>query len=310
MQKTLLTSLTALGIVLLIATLTVAQQPEAPKADVAKPAVAGETAGTDVKSLKQRHPWGRFEPGAWSLVRVVNETFDEKGDLVSTGMTETFTTLVKVEDDGVTLQFETSAWVSGKRLDAKPQIVKQCFHGGLCGDNVKVSHLPPVKIKIDGIEIECKVEEASLVDGNLRNVIHTYYNDTVSPFVFKRESDTINVEKQTVVSQTIVQVDALDMPCEVLEDIHSASHYRIVREQSSGARAITLAYMSPEIPGGTIRHSAKEMDINGRVVSRSILELTDFGTQPEEKRIRIFNRRIRPAKYQRNMTRSVECLTE
>jgi len=309
----------AIGFGLLFFTLinvsfSVAQQPETPDADAARSIDAaadadGDASPSDSVSVRRhRHPWGRFAPGAWSLVRVVNEKL-ENGEIVSTGMTETLTTLMNVEDDGVTLQYETVAWVSGKRLEANPQTVKQCFHGGLCGE-IKVTPLPPVKINIDGQDIECNVESAQMVDGNIRTTIRSYYNDTLAPFVFKRESETVNLEKKTTVSEMAIQVDALAMPCGVLDEIVSASHFRIVRETAGGDRTTTLTYMSTEIPGGTIRHSSKEVDPNGRVVSRSILELTDFGTETENKRIGIFKRRAKSERIRGNGRRSVERLAE
>ena len=279
--------------------------PEQPK-----PTAAVAPAATDGGSARLRHPWGRFSPGAWSLVRVVNETFDENGAVASTGMTETNTTLLKVEDDGVTLRFETSAWVSGKQVDAKPQVVKQCYHGGLCSKNVEVSQRPPVKIRVDGREIECKVESVNITEGELRTTIRTYYNDTVSPFVFKRESETVNLTNKTVLNELLIQVDAVDMPCEILDQIRSAAHLRVTQKHSSGAMTTTLAYTSPEIPGGTIHHSSKQVDPKGRIVSRSILELMDFGLEPPQKRVGFLERRAKAAKARRYARRTTECLPE
>ncbi len=286
-----------------------APNPGTPAAPAAAEPVKTVPVVTEAGSAQLRHPWGRFKLGAWALVRVVNETFDDKGAVVSTDMIETRTTLVKIEEDGVTLRLETSAWVSGKQVDAKPQEVKQCYHGGLCIKNVQVSYNSPVKIAVDGSEIECKVESVKLTDGDIRTSIRTYYNDTVSPFVFKRESETTNLTKKSTLSTLTIQVDALNMPCEVLDQIRSAAHYRVVRKQASGAVTTTLAYMSPEIPGSTIRHSSKQVDQKGRIVSRSILELTDFGLQSPKKRVG-WLQRFREAKSRRSLRRQVECLPE
>ena len=310
MRKSVLISIALLFFMSTCVSSSRAQGPEAPRPPESKNDDSASQSKNNLSSQQRRHPWGRFLPGAWSLVQVINETFDEKGAVASTGMTETRTTLVKVEDDGVTLQFETTAWVSGTQLDAKPQTVKQCFHGGLCGENVKVNNLDAKKIIIDGKEIECQVESAQMVNGKLSTTVCTYYNDALSPFVFRRESKTTNLEKETAIEQMTIQVDALDMPCEVLDHICSAAHYRVVREDAGGARKTTLAYMSPEVPGGTIYHSSKEVDPNGKVVSRSILKLIDFGTEPKEKKLGIFKRRAKPAKFRRTGRRKAEYLPE
>ena len=287
-----------------------AQQPGAPAAPKPKTPVAKTPVAADPNSARLRHPWGRFSPGAWVLVSVVNETFDEKGAVVSKNEIETRTTLLKVERDGVTLQYETSALVSGKQIDANPQVVKQCYHGGICNKSVPVSTDPPVKIKVDGREIECKVESVKITDGDLRTSIRTYYNDTVSPFLFRRESETVSLAKKTSLSKLTILVDALDIPCEILDQIRSAAHYRVVEKQAGGAVKTTLAYMSPEIPGGTIRQNSKQVDRKGHIVSRSILVLTDFGLQPPEKRVGLFQNRVRAAKFRRNARRTKVCLPE
>jgi hypothetical protein len=217
---------------------------------------------------------------------------------------------MKVENNGVTLQFETSAWVSGKQITAPPQVEKQCYHGGVCSDNQKVSQLQPEIIEIDGKEIKCQVESVVIVDGDLRTSIRTYYNDTVSPFVFKRESETFDLAQKNSLSKFSIQVDALEMPCEILEEIRSAAHFRVVRKDDSGARTLTLAYMSPEIPGGTIWHSSKQVDSKGQIVSRSILKLTDFGLEPSKKRTGLLKTRAKAAKFRKKTRRTTECLPE
>src|SRR3990167_7403034 len=84
------------------------------------------------------HPWGLFDPGAWKTVRVVTETLDERGQVVSTSTTDSKTTLVDIDNDGVTLEIQASMEVAGKRFEAEPQTVKQGFHGELVGPNLKL----------------------------------------------------------------------------------------------------------------------------------------------------------------------------
>ena len=85
------------------------------------------------------HPWGRFAARAWKLVRVVTETLDERGQVVSTSTADTRTTLVGLDDDGVTLEVQACVEVAGKRFQAEPQTVKQGFHGELAVPNLKLS---------------------------------------------------------------------------------------------------------------------------------------------------------------------------
>ena len=79
--------------------------------------------------LVKLHPWGCCQPGTWKLVRVVTETLDEGGRVIGSSTTETKTTLVAADRDGITLEIQASMEVAGKRFQAEPQTVKQGFHG-------------------------------------------------------------------------------------------------------------------------------------------------------------------------------------
>jgi hypothetical protein len=76
------------------------------------------------------HPWGQFQPGSRSVVRVTTETYNEQDQVVGTSVIDTTTTLVGVDKEGVTLEIESCVEVVGKRFDGKPQTIKQGFHGG------------------------------------------------------------------------------------------------------------------------------------------------------------------------------------
>ena len=65
------------------------------------------------------HPWGRFDPGDWKTVRVITETLNEQGQVVSTTTTDTKTTLVDRDHDGVTLEIQACMEVAGRALYAR-----------------------------------------------------------------------------------------------------------------------------------------------------------------------------------------------
>ncbi|RMG00296.1 MAG: hypothetical protein D6741_07035, partial [Planctomycetota bacterium] len=66
---------------------------------------------------RQFHAWARFEPGAWKIVRTVTETFQQNRKVIS--VTETKTTLDKVDTNAVTLRVEVVVRVAGKRFSAE-----------------------------------------------------------------------------------------------------------------------------------------------------------------------------------------------
>ena len=101
------------------------------------------------------HPWGSFHPGAWKTVRVVAETLNEQGQVVSTSTTDTKTTLVDIDSSGVTLEIQACMEVAGKRFEAEPQTVKQGFHGELLGPNLKLKEPTDGEVAIAGQKIAC-----------------------------------------------------------------------------------------------------------------------------------------------------------
>ena len=109
------------------------------------------------------HPWGRFDPGAWKLVRVVTETLDEHGQVISTNTADTKTTLVDVDNDGVTLEIQTCMEVAGKRFQAEPQTVQQGFHGELVGPNLKLQNPVDGEVLIEDRKRPCKVQALEIV---------------------------------------------------------------------------------------------------------------------------------------------------
>jgi hypothetical protein len=245
----------------------------------------------------RHHPWGRFQPGAWKIVRTVTETLDERGLVVSTGVTETKTTLVKIEEDGVVLEVEVGIEVAGKQFDGQPQCIKQGFHGELASSDAKAK--PPVaaQISIDDRTLDCLRQPIEFSGPHSRTSTNIYYSDTVAPYVLKRESTTTDLEGKEVLGTATLELVALDMPQKVLSEVKSAACVKIVQRQAKGT-IVTLAMTSSDVPGGIVSHKSKETDKSGRLVCRSNLELIAYGLQPDEGRTGLFGRK-RPARVRK-----------
>ena len=136
--------------------------------------------------------------------------------------------------------------------------------------------------------------------------VEVYSNNDVAPYVLRRESTAKDSGKPSTFSRTTMVVDALKMPCEVQDRIKSAAHVRTIVQRARGTTTI-LAYTSTEVPGGIICQRSKEQDAEGRLVRRSVLELTDFGLEPETReRTGLFKRRPRPARFRKSSRKSEE----
>jgi hypothetical protein len=246
--------------------------------------------GQETAISKKHHPWGRFSPGAWKLVRVVTETLDQRGVVTSTTITETKTTLDRIDDDGVMMEVEVGMEVAGRQFDGQPQCVRQGFHGEAAGIDVKASPPAAAAVEIDGRKIACRTQKLEFAGPTCKTVTTISYSDTTAPYVLKRESMTTDPEGKEVLGEMDVQVVSLDMPCRILGETKSASHVKIVQKHAQGT-ITTWAITSPDVPGGVISQSSKETDKTGRLVRRSTLELVGYGLEVEEERIGLFGRK-------------------
>jgi len=236
------------------------------------------------------HPWGRFEPGTWKLVRVVTETLNEQGQVVSTSTTDTKTTLLDIGNDGVTLEVEACMEVAGKRFQVEPQTVKQGFHGETAGSDPKPKPPTDGQFAVEGRKIPCKIQQLALVGPNGKTSLTLHYSATVPPYVLKRECVVTDAEGKNTVSETNTDVIVLDMPVRVQEELRGGSYVRTVHKNGK-TTVTTLAVVVHDVPGGVVSHSSKEVDKNGRLVRRSTLELVDCSADPDKDRSGLFNRK-------------------
>lgn len=253
----------------------------APSAGMAQPMAGGVSA--------RHHPWGQFQPGAWKLVRVVTETLDSQGLVVSTSTTETKTTLMEIDPQGVVLEVAAVVEVAGKRFASEPQIVRQGFHGETLSGNLRLKAPEAAELTIEGQKIACQTQQIELEGSAGATVVDLWYSDTRKPYFLRREARTTEPEAQKVVSQTTTDVVALEMPWRVVSETRTTSLMKTVHRHAKGVTT-SWAFTSLDIPGGVVSHSSKETDESGRVLRRSTLELVDYGQECEPARAGLFNR--------------------
>jgi len=239
---------------------------------------------------QKHHPWGRFEPGAWKLVRVVTETIDENGVVAGISTTETKTTLMGFDKSGATLEVLVIVEVAGKRFEAEPQTVKQGLHGELVTQESTVRQPASGKITIEGVERSCRIQQIGFSGPTGKTVTKVYYSNSIKPYLLKRSSVTTDEKGENKLSETSVEVVALNMPWKVLTEIKTASLVKTTHKHPKG-KIVTWAVTSTDIPGGVTCHSSKEIDKSGRLVRRSTLNLIDYGLDCEPGRTGLFGRR-------------------
>ena len=242
------------------------------------------------EGLARHHDrWGRFQPGAWNLVREVTETFEEAGTTIS--ITETRTSLEEVHEDGVSLLIQKAIGLKGKQIDKDPQAVKQAFHGGLAAQEATVKNLGATVVTVQGCRISCKIEQVEVSTPTGKTTTKIFYSDSVEPYVLRRESVKTGPDGETVLSETTVEVVALGVPCRSIPGLSRATHVKAIHKHAGGTTE-RVCRVSTAVPGGIVDQTSKELDENGHLVRRTTLELVDWGLRPEAKRGGLFRRRL------------------
>jgi hypothetical protein len=248
-------------------------------------------AAEDSQMPAKLHPWGRFSAGSYSVVQITTKTYNEQNQVVGTSISDTTTTLLGIDKEGVTLEIGSCVEVVGKRFDGKPQTIKQGFYGeSLCA---KPNVLAPTdsQVVVDDRKIPCKVQQVECNDANGGIVVQIYYSTTVAPYVFKRES-TVKDADGKVVSSATMEVTSMEMLDNVLGTPMSVFNVKTIRRSPKGT-VTTLERLSPEVPGGVVFRSSRELDSGGRTVHRSVLELTEYSTGLELHQ-KVLGRKPRP----------------
>ncbi len=250
---------------------------------------AAEEAGISAR----HHSWARFQPGAWKLVRVVTESLDAGGHVIGVNVTETKTSLVRVDADAVVLEVEVGVEVVGKQFDGQTQCLKQGFHGELAGGEVKSLPAVAAEVSIEDQKVPCHSQQIEITGPAGRTLVIVFFSDTLYPYILRRQSKTTDVGDANVLSETLSEVVALDMPQRVLAEIKNTACIKTVQKTPKGA-VTTLAMSSPDVPGGVVYQTTKETDTTGRLVRRSTLELVSYGSRPETERTGLFGRKRPP----------------
>src|SRR5678815_1982181 len=110
----------------------------------------------------EHHPWGRFPKGSWKLTRVIAENLDELGNVISTDIYETKTTLKEASATSYTLQYEVTTESSGKRIANAPQITVLGYSGSANGDKVTAKVTGDTEIEVNGNKVTCQVRQISI----------------------------------------------------------------------------------------------------------------------------------------------------
>jgi hypothetical protein len=222
--------------------------------------------------------WEQFEPGAWKQVRLHRETFDEQGNVATTSITDTKTTLVDKDEKGFTLCVEMTVEVAGQKFPTPPQTLWYGYNGETKGQTVSTERLGNEQLEIDGHKINAELFQINVqADGQRRSIQAACSTDF--PFVYRLRSTLTGPEgkqeRETDVMR--VEVTSIDLPYEVRDETMSVSHVRTT-VQRSDSNTVTIEVHCKDVPGQVVAHWSRKSDANDRRLERSTLELLNYGT--------------------------------
>ncbi len=220
----------------------------------------------------QQHPWVRFPVGSWKTVRVTTETLSD-GNVVGTSTSRTKTVLVRTDPTSYTLRVETIVDVGGRQLAEEPRIVNKPYQLDEKDVSGKLQKVGEGWVVVNGRRIPSQISRLIETDRRTRRITTVHYSDQVAPYILRRQTETTDGQ---VKYRSSVDVLAVQMPHRILSSMVTASWIKSVHERPDGTTIVVEVY-SPEVPGGVVAHTTKQLDPTGNVVSRSTLELVDYG---------------------------------
>ncbi len=227
----------------------------------------------------EHHPWGRFPVGSWKLTRVITENLDPLGNVISTSIHETKTTLEAASATSFTLRFEVTTELSGKRFVGKPQTRVLGYSGNGGGETVSAKKTGDAQVEVNGHKIPCQVRQVSFESMGTKYEGTICVNPTISPYVLRKE-ETATGTTDGAKATTIVEVVAL-APVRVLADRRNAAFIRKIEKQGDRTTT-TLETTCDDIPGGEVAHSSQEQNAENKTLRRTTLELLDYSVGNEQ----------------------------
>lgn len=255
-------------------------------------AQAAQAATNTSGSLRRiHHPWGRFEPGAWAVVKETTETYSEEGKLVVE--TEVKATLLAIDLEGVTLQVEPKILVGGKPMPATTRTIRQGFHGEPADETVRVLEDKEATVDFLGRSLPCRLQRLEIQGVSTRAEVSIFYGN-VPPYIYRREVRTFKLEDGSEINSQVWEV--VGRSCRLLALIQDTYQVKITHKSQQGTR-ITLATISPEVPGAVITQTTMEFNAAGQLFRKTSSELLEYGY--ELKSPRGFLRLWRPRPFRR-----------
>ena len=231
---------------------------------------------------RQHSAWGRFPVGSWQRVRITTQTLDADGKVETVAKTDRKSTLTAIDASGFTLRIEATVEVAGREFEAPVQTVRYGFSGEPIASDAdeKITLIEPSTVTIEGLDVACRVGQLQRHTDEGEVTTRLFYSDSMPPYILRRETKIVEPSSGKQVVQEASATLFVGMPLRVKQEIHTAAVQTVVRSDIKGIVTRTLRWLSSAVPGELVSASTKELDSQGRVLRRSLVELVDYHVAP------------------------------
>ena len=239
----------------------------------------------------KQHAWGRFKPGSWKRVRVRTDKLDANGKVTSTTTTDSITTLVEANSDCYTLMVDSEVEVGRNVYRGRPKYLKRYFRNELKGEILLDESLGKDEVVVASAPISSNVRHIvyTMDEWKRETTVH-YAQDR--PFILRRVTKS-HAPSGDLGYETEVRAKRVGLLRRILGEPRRVNEIVVVHQQDKH-KTTTEESHCEDVPGGVVGHRLEQVDANGRVVSRSRLELIDYHVSTGKTQIRRGRRGLLP----------------
>ncbi len=225
---------------------------------------------------REFHAWGRFKVGSTKHEKITTQSYDASGKLETTSVADQKSILTAVEKDSYTLRIETTVEVAGSQVQSTTTLrrgLNEVEFSESSGSTATIVEQGASNVIVDERPISCQLYQA-VSTGKIERTVTTLFYSERAPHLLKSEVTRVPLTGGTP-SRTTFEVLSLDIPWKVGAELHASAIGRTIRRHAKG-RVVRWSVIVADIPGGIVAESTKELDIQGRLLRRSVLELLDY----------------------------------
>ncbi|MDO5566720.1 MAG: hypothetical protein Q4G59_08685, partial [Planctomycetia bacterium] len=130
-------------------------------------------------------PWGGFQPGCWRRTRTTATTLD--GTKTMKSVTETKTTLLRIEDNCIVLKQEKIIKMGAVNHATPPEEIRLDFFGAPIQDGQTKQELQPSSVVIARKVIPCQLCQIEKNGDHRQDSTVVWYSSSVAPYLLQKE---------------------------------------------------------------------------------------------------------------------------